>query len=36
LFVDHLSKLKRDIILKKLKKFVRSNQKEMAESHVII
>jgi len=36
LFVDHLSKLKRDMVLKKLKKFVKINQEELAETHVIL
>jgi peptide deformylase len=36
LFVDHLTKLKRDILLRKLKKFTKENEEEMAESHVLL
>jgi len=36
LFVDHLSKLKREMVMKKLKKYVKSNKEDMDESHVIL
>lgn len=36
LFVDHLSTLKKDMILRKMKKFTRENAEEMAESHVLL
>lgn len=35
LFVDHLSTLKRDMLMRKLKKFTRENAEEMAASHVL-
>lgn len=36
LFVDHLSTLKKDILMRKLKKFTKENAEEMAESHVVL
>lgn len=36
LFVDHLSTLKKDMLLRKLKKYTKENQEEMAESHVLL
>jgi len=36
LFVDHLSTLKKDMLMRKLKKFTKENEEEMAESHVIL
>lgn len=36
LFIDHLTTLKRDMLLRKLKKFTRDNAEEMAQSHVIL
>ncbi len=36
LFVDHLSTLKRDIVMRKLKKYKKENEEEMAESHVLL
>ncbi len=36
LFIDHLSNLKRNILLKKLKKFLKTNEPDMEESHVIL
>jgi peptide deformylase len=36
LFVDHLSKMKRDMLLRKLKKYTKENEEEMAESHVLL
>lgn len=36
LFIDHLSTLKRDMLLRKLKKFTKENEAEMAESHVLL
>lgn len=36
LFTDHLSKLKRDMVMKKLKKYVKNYQEEMAESHITL
>jgi len=36
LFVDHLSKVKKDIVLRKLKKFVKEYEEDMAESHIIL
>lgn len=36
LFVDHLSKLKKDMVLKKLKKYVRANKEELEETHVTL
>lgn len=36
LFVDHLSTLKRDMLLRKLKKFTRENAEDFAQSHVIL
>ena len=36
LFVDHLSTLKRDMLMRKLKKFTRENEEEMAETHVLL
>ena len=36
LFVDHLSTLKRDMLLRKLKKYTKENIEEMAESHVLL
>lgn len=35
LFVDHLSTLKRDMLMRKLKKYTRENAEEMAVSHVL-
>lgn len=35
LFVDHLSTLKRDMLLRKLKKFTRENADELKDSHVL-
>ncbi len=36
LFIDHLSALKRNMLLKKLKKFLRINEEDMEESHVTL
>lgn len=36
LFIDHLSVLKRSMLLKKLKKFLKINEEDMAESHVTL
>jgi peptide deformylase len=36
LFIDHLSTLKKDMLMRKLKKFTRDNSEEMAESHVLL
>lgn len=36
LFIDHLTSLKRDMLMRKLKKFTRDNAEEMAQSHVIL
>ena len=36
LFVDHLSTLKRDIVMRKLKKYTRDNAEDLAETHVIL
>ncbi len=36
LFVDHLSTLKRDIVMRKLRKYKKENEAEMAESHVLL
>lgn len=36
LFVDHLSTLKRDMLMRKLKKFTRDNAEELAGTHVIL
>ena len=35
LFVDHLSTLKRDMVMRKLKKFTRDNADELEKSHVL-
>jgi peptide deformylase len=35
LFVDHLSKLKRDMIARKLKKWIKENQDEVEAKHVL-
>lgn len=35
LFVDHLSTLKRDIVMRKLKKFTKENEEDLAKSHVL-
>jgi peptide deformylase len=35
LFVDHLSTLKRDIVMRKLKKFTRENEEDLAKSHIL-
>jgi peptide deformylase len=35
LFVDHLSTLKRDMLMRKLKKFVKENEEDMAKSHIL-
>jgi peptide deformylase len=35
LFVDHLSSLKRDILMRKLKKFTKENIEDLAKSHVL-
>jgi peptide deformylase len=36
LFVDHLSTIKKDMLLRKLKKYTKENEEDMAESHVIL
>ncbi len=36
LFIDHLSTLKRDILMRKLKKYTKENVEDMAESHVLL
>lgn len=36
LFIDHLSTLKKDMLLRKLKKYTKENADEMAESHVLL
>mgnify|MGYP001192662761 CR=1 FL=1 len=35
LFVDHLSTLKRDIVMRKLKKWTKENAEELAATHVL-
>jgi len=35
LFVDHLSSLKRDMVLRKLKKWVKENPDEIADKHIL-
>ena len=35
LFVDHLSTLKRDIVMRKLKKFTKENEEDLARSHIL-
>jgi peptide deformylase len=35
LFVDHLSTLKRDIVMRKLRKFTKENADDLASSHVL-
>ncbi|MFH1158973.1 MAG: peptide deformylase [Pseudomonadota bacterium] len=35
LFVDHLSGLKRDILMRKLKKFTKENEEDLAKSHIL-
>jgi peptide deformylase len=35
LFIDHLSTLKRDMLMRKLKKYTREHAEEMKDSHVI-
>jgi peptide deformylase len=35
LFVDHLSTLKRDILMRKLKKFTKENEEDLAKSHIL-
>jgi peptide deformylase len=35
LFVDHLSSLKRDMLMRKLKKFTKENEDDMAKSHIL-
>ena len=35
LFVDHLSTLKRDIVMRKLRKFTKDNAEDLANSHVL-
>jgi peptide deformylase len=35
LFVDHLSTLKRDILMRKLKKFTKDNEEDMAKNHIL-
>ena len=36
LFVDHLSTIKKDMLMRKLKKYTKENLEEMAESHVLL
>ena len=36
LFIDHISKLKRDMLMRKLRKFTKENEEDMAESHVLL
>lgn len=36
LFVDHLSTLKKDMVMRKLKKFTRENAQDLAQSHVLL
>ena len=36
LFIDHLSTLKRDMVLRKLKKFTRDNAEDLSLSHVLL
>ncbi len=35
LFVDHLSSLKRDMLLRKLKKFTKENEEDLEKTHVL-
>lgn len=35
LFVDHLSTLKRNMLMRKLKKFTKENEEDMAKSHIL-
>lgn len=35
LFVDHLSTLKRDMLLRKLKKFTKENEEDLVKSHIL-
>jgi peptide deformylase len=35
LFVDHLSTLKRDMLMRKLKKFTKDNEEDMAKNHIL-
>jgi peptide deformylase len=35
LFVDHLSTVKRDILMRKLKKFTKENEEDLAKSHIL-
>ena len=35
LFIDHLSSLKRSILMRKLKKFIKENEEDMAKSYVL-
>ncbi|MBI3441455.1 MAG: peptide deformylase [Proteobacteria bacterium] len=35
LFVDHLSTLKRDILMRKLKKFTKENEEDLEKTHVL-
>lgn len=35
LFVDHLSTLKRDMLMRKLKKFTKENEEDLAKSHIL-
>ncbi len=35
LFIDHLSSLKRDMVLRKLKKWIKDNPEDIAEKHVL-
>jgi peptide deformylase len=35
LFVDHLSSLKRDMLMRKLKKFTKENEEDLAKSHIL-
>jgi peptide deformylase len=36
LFIDHLSTLKKDMLLRKLKKYAKENEEDMAETHVLL
>lgn len=36
LFVDHLSTLKKDMVMRKLKKFTRDNAQDLSQSHVLL
>lgn len=36
LFVDHLSTLKKDMVMRRLKKFTRDNAQDLAKSHVLL